>query len=29
MCELRDGKIQRNSDYWDMATFLKQIGQMS
>jgi steroid delta-isomerase-like uncharacterized protein len=29
ICELRDGRIQRNSDYWDMATFLKQIGQMS
>jgi steroid delta-isomerase-like uncharacterized protein len=29
ICELRGGKIQRNSDYWDMATFLKQIGQMT
>ena len=28
ICELRDGKIQRNSDYWDMVTFLKQIGLM-
>jgi len=26
--ELQDGKIRRNSDYWDMATFLKQIGAM-
>jgi steroid delta-isomerase-like uncharacterized protein len=26
--ELRDGKIKRNSDYWDMVTFLKQIGLM-
>jgi steroid delta-isomerase-like uncharacterized protein len=29
ICELRGGKIRRNSDYWDMATFLKQIGHMS
>lgn len=29
ICELRDGKIKRNSDYWDMVTFLKQIGLMS
>jgi len=28
ICELRDGKIKRNADYWDMATFLKQIGMM-
>jgi steroid delta-isomerase-like uncharacterized protein len=28
ICELREGKIKRNSDYWDMATFLKQIGVM-
>jgi steroid delta-isomerase-like uncharacterized protein len=28
ICELRDGKIQRNSDYWDMVTFLKQVGLM-
>jgi steroid delta-isomerase-like uncharacterized protein len=26
ICELRDGRIQRNSDYWDMATFMKQLG---
>jgi steroid delta-isomerase-like uncharacterized protein len=26
--ELRDGKIKRNSDYWDMVTLLKQIGVM-
>jgi steroid delta-isomerase-like uncharacterized protein len=26
--ELREGKIKRNSDYWDMVTFLKQIGIM-
>ncbi len=24
--ELKDGKILRNADYWDMATFLRQIG---
>ena len=28
VCELRDGKIKRVSDYWDMVTFLKQIGMM-
>jgi steroid delta-isomerase-like uncharacterized protein len=28
ICELREGKIKRNSDYWDMVTFLKQIGIM-
>jgi len=28
ICELRDGKIKRNSDYWDMVTLLKQIGMM-
>jgi steroid delta-isomerase-like uncharacterized protein len=26
--ELRDGKIHRCSDYWDLATFLRQIGAM-
>jgi steroid delta-isomerase-like uncharacterized protein len=26
ICELRSGRIQRNSDYRDMATFLEQIG---
>ena len=26
--ELADGKIRRNSDYWDMATALRQIGLM-
>jgi len=26
--QLKDGKIHRNSDYWDMATFLRQIGLM-
>ena len=26
--ELHDGKIKRNSDYWDMVTFLKQIRLM-
>jgi len=26
--ELRTGKIKRNSDYWDLATFLKQVGLM-
>jgi steroid delta-isomerase-like uncharacterized protein len=29
ICELRAGKIKRNSDYWDMATFSKQTGLMS
>jgi steroid delta-isomerase-like uncharacterized protein len=28
ICELEEGKIKRNSDYWDMVTFLKQIGLM-
>src|SRR5258705_13102331 len=28
ICELRDEKITRNSDYWDMVTFLKQVGLM-
>jgi len=23
---VRDGKISRNSDYWDLATFMKQVG---
>lgn len=26
--ELHEGKIRRNSDYWDLATFLKQVGLM-
>jgi ketosteroid isomerase-like protein len=26
--EFADGKIRRCSDYWDMATFLKQLGLM-
>lgn len=26
--ELQDGKIRRCSDYWDMATLLRQIGLM-
>ena len=26
--ELAEGKIRRCSDYWDMATFLKQIGHL-
>jgi ketosteroid isomerase-like protein len=21
-----DGKISRNSDYWDLATYMKQVG---
>jgi steroid delta-isomerase-like uncharacterized protein len=29
ICELRDGRIKRVSDYWDMVTFLKQIGLMA
>jgi steroid delta-isomerase-like uncharacterized protein len=28
ICELKAGEIKRNSDYWDMATFLKQTGLM-
>jgi ketosteroid isomerase-like protein len=24
--EFRDGKINRESDYWDLATYLKQVG---
>jgi steroid delta-isomerase-like uncharacterized protein len=24
--ELEGGKIRRNSDYWDAATFMKQVG---
>jgi steroid delta-isomerase-like uncharacterized protein len=28
ICELKAGKIKRNSDYWDLATFLKQTGRM-
>jgi steroid delta-isomerase-like uncharacterized protein len=27
--ELRSGKIRRNSDYWDLATFLRQVGLMA
>jgi steroid delta-isomerase-like uncharacterized protein len=27
--ELQTGKIKRNSDYWDLATFLKQVGLMA
>jgi steroid delta-isomerase-like uncharacterized protein len=26
--EMQSGKIRRNSDYWDLATFLKQVGLM-
>lgn len=26
--ELRDGKIRRNSDYWDMVSMLVQLGMM-
>jgi hypothetical protein len=26
--EFAGGRIQRCSDYWDMATFLKQLGLM-
>ena len=26
--ELRGGKIRRNSDYWNMASFLQQVGLM-
>jgi steroid delta-isomerase-like uncharacterized protein len=28
ICELQAGRIKRISDYWDMVTFLKQIGLM-
>jgi steroid delta-isomerase-like uncharacterized protein len=28
ICELREGKIKRDSDYWDMVAFLKQLGVM-
>jgi steroid delta-isomerase-like uncharacterized protein len=28
MCEIQSGRIKRISDYWDMTTFLKQIGLM-
>lgn len=24
--EFRDGKISRNSDYWDLTTYMKQVG---
>lgn len=26
--ELRQGKISRNTDYWNMATFMQQVGLM-
>jgi steroid delta-isomerase-like uncharacterized protein len=26
--EFADGKISRNSDYWDLATYMKQVGLM-
>lgn len=26
--ELRNGKISRNTDYWDWASFLRQVGMM-
>lgn len=26
--QMKDGKIQRNADYWDLATFLRQLGLM-
>ena len=28
IAQLQDGKIQRNADYWDLATFLQQVGLM-
>lgn len=28
IAELKDGKIRRCSDYWDMATLLRQVGLM-
>lgn len=28
IAQLKDGKIQRNADYWDLATFLRQGGLM-
>jgi predicted ester cyclase len=27
--ELKAGKIRRESDYWDAATFMKQVGLLS
>jgi steroid delta-isomerase-like uncharacterized protein len=24
--DFTDGKISRNSDYWDLATYMKQVG---
>jgi steroid delta-isomerase-like uncharacterized protein len=26
VCQFKDGKIHRQSDYWDLATLLRQIG---
>jgi steroid delta-isomerase-like uncharacterized protein len=28
IAQLKNGKIQRNADYWDLATFLRQVGLM-
>jgi len=28
MMEVQDGKVVRNSDFWDMATLLRQIGHL-
>ncbi len=28
IAQLKDGKILRNADYWDVATFLRQLGLM-
>jgi steroid delta-isomerase-like uncharacterized protein len=28
VAHIRDGKIDRNADYWDLATFLRQVGLM-
>jgi steroid delta-isomerase-like uncharacterized protein len=28
IAQLKDGRILRNADYWDMATFLRQLGFM-
>lgn len=28
IAQMKDGKIQREADYWDLATFLRQLGLM-
>jgi steroid delta-isomerase-like uncharacterized protein len=29
IAQMKDGKIQREADYWDIATFLRQVGLMT